>query len=1174
MRNLLPRNYETCMRTIRHNLWGVLLLVMLSSVQVEALAQALASNNSEQAEDTMIRHQNSQHEDHDTRSLEEVLKELESTYLVHFGYEGKIVEGIKIKDIPDEEKNLESILSYLLSPYHLRFEKLSSDSYVIYSEKQKKKNPKLENIKPQTTGESSLDWLPKVNSLKNFVFQRDNVFEKEVTGKVTDLSDDAALPGVNIIVKGTTIGTVTDIDGNYRITVPGNESVLVFSSVGYTTEEVTVGTQSRIDVAMAPDVQALSEVVVVGYGTQERAKVTGAISSVSAEEITALPVPSLDAALQGRAAGVTITNSGAPGVNPQVRIRGIGTVGNTEPLYVIDGVPTRGGLNSINPNDIESIEVLKDAATAAIYGSRGANGVVMVTTKKGKAGEVRVNLDSYYGIQNAWKQLDLLNVDQYLAYGRELQENASQPVPQRFDDLGEFANVETDWQDAMFRTAPIQDHNLSITGGTEKATFNVGGGYFEQEGIMLGTGFKRVSFRANTEFDLGRVTIGNTLTLAHTNRQVEPFIGGRSQIEHIIKGVPYIPIRDASRIGGFRTPDRIDGSDPENPVLNATLVDNRNRDFRILGSAYADVDIVDGLRYRFMLGFNGNYGHNRNFVPIYDAGDFAKNPTADLTENRTTLMSPLISNQLNYSKTFGDHSIDAIAVLERQTAINTNSSAAGENTISSDIPVLGSVSNPVVGGERREYALISYIGRLNYDYAGKYLLSASIRRDGGSRFSPDQKWGTFPSVSAGWRISEEAFLQNVALISDLKLRASWGKTGNDEISDYGYRPTLTGNFYYNFNDNLVPAYTIRALANPNIKWETTVMTNIGLDLGLLEDRVMLSVEYFNNETQDMLLGVPIPPSLGYDVFPTANVGTVSNKGFEITAGYNKGSGDFQWSLNGNISFVKNELVSLGIGNTIFGPAFEGDPTTYTEEGEPIAYFYGWEVEGIFQSEQEIEQANALDGDANTPYQNSSTSPGDIRFRDLDGNGTVDADDRTNIGHYLPDFFYGLNASANWRNFDFTMFIQGVSGNEILNTNTYDLEGMTRLFNAGTAVLDRWTEQNRDTDVPRAVTGDPNRNARLSTRYIEDGSYLRIKNLSIGYSLPSQALNVLGSNFISSVRIYVSSQNLLTLTDYSGYDPEIGVRSDLTGQNASLSNGVDYGQFPQARTFLAGIQIGF
>lgn len=996
--------------------------------------------------------------------------------------------------------------------------------------------------------------------------------ERSISGTVTS-AEEGALPGVNVLVKGTTTGTVTDMDGNYRISVPSGESVLVFSSIGYTSEEITVGNQSTINVDLVPDIQSLSEVVVVGYGTQERAKVTGAISSVSSKEISELPVPSFDAALQGRAAGVTVTNSGSPGVNPQIRIRGIGTVGNNDPLYVIDGLPA-GGLNAINPNDIESIEVLKDASAAAIYGSRAANGVVLVTTKKGSAGKTTVNVDSYYGVQNAWKQLDLLNRNQYLDYGRDLQSNAGEPIPQRFDALGEFAGVDTDWQDAMFRSAPMQEHNLSLSGGTENAKFLVSGGYFQQDGIMLGTGFERFSFRANTDFKVhDRVSIGQTLTIAHTDRQVEPFSGGRSQIEHMIKSVPYIPVYDPNRLGGFRGPDRVDGSDAENPVMNATLRRNNIMDLKLLGSAYVDVNIIEGLKYKFLLGLDMNYGRNRNFTPQFNSGDFHQNPTTDLSDQRSTFVSPLISNQLTYNKSFGQHTFDVTAVAERQTTRFENATASGENPITSDIEVLNGYVNPNVGGTENESALISYLGRINYDFDGKYLLGASIRFDGGSRFGPGNKWGSFPAFSAGWRISEEAFMQDLTFLSDLKLRGSYGESGNWNIGDYRYQATINGNFNYNFNGNLQPASTINALANTDIRWETTKMTNIGFDLGLFEDRFRASFEYFKNVTEDMLLGVPIPPSLGYDVAPVANVGTVENSGIEITAGFGQNSGDFQWSVDGNVSFINNELSSLGIGNTIFGPGFEGDPVSYTEEGQPIAYFYGWEVEGIFQSNEEAQGAprQNLPDDLADYDPTSHTAAGDIRFRDLNDDGVINADDRTNIGHFLPDMTYGLNASANWKGFDLTLFLQGVSGNEILNTNLYDLEGMTRLFNAGTAVLDRWTPQNTDTNVPRAVTSDPNRNSRISTRYIEDGSYMRIKNLTIGYSLPSTVLSSFGNGFISNLRVYVSSQNLLTITNYSGYDPEVGVR---TGLDASLATGVDYGQFPQARTFLAGIQIGF
>ena len=976
----------------------------------------------------------------------------------------------------------------------------------------------------------------------------------EVSGTVSSSDTGETLPGANVLIKGTTTGSVSNMDGRFTIVVPSSSAVLVISSIGYVAQEITVGNRTNIDVVMEPDITSLSEVVVVGYGTQERAKVTGAISSVTAEDLTQLAVPDLASALQGRAPGVNITNSGSPGTGPLVRIRGIGTVGNNDPLYVIDGVPA-GGLNQINNNDIESIEILKDASAAAIYGSRAANGVILVTTKKGKMGLPQVSVNSYVGIQTAWKQLDLLNRDQYLAFGRELLTNNNDAIPQRFSDLGDYANVDTDWQGEMFRSAPIQDHNVAVSGGNEAVRYNVSVGYFNQDGIMLGTDFERVSFRANTDFKISkRISAGQTFTLAYSSRNNEPFTGGRSQLEHIVKMIPYIPVRDASRLGGFRAPDRVDGSDPENPVLNAALRTNRQQDLKILGTGYVDVDIYKGFRYKFLIGVDMNYGTTDTYTPMFDAGDFSVSTFADISQSRSTFFSPLISNQFTYEGTFGKHSVDALAVIEQQTSLSSNLTGSGRNLLTNDVRVLQGVQNQVTNGNKIEYALISYIGRINYDYDQKYLFSASIRRDGGSRFGPGNKIGYFPAFSAGWRISEEPFMQGLGTVSDFKIRASYGETGNDRIGDYAFQGTINSNFFYNFDGSLQGASTITILANAELKWESTTMTNVGLDLGLFNDRLNFTFEWFDNETKGMILGVPIPHSLGYDGAPVANVGTVSNTGIEASLGYRKFTGDFTWSVDANFSTVKNELLSLGTGNTIFGPSFQGDAYTYTEEGQPIAYFYGWIADGLYQKNDESSERPDI-------------VAGDIRFRDLNDDGVIDADDRTNLGHYLPDFTYGLNVSAEWKNFDVTMFIQGVQGNEIFSNIRYHTEGMTRLFNASTVVLDRWTPTNTDTDVPRAVSSDPNRNSRASSRFIEDGSYMRIKNLAIGYTLPSQWLG----KTISNVRVYVSSQNLLTVTNYSGYDPEIGVR---TGINSSLGTGIDYGQFPQPRTFIGGLQVTF
>tara|TARA_R110002020_G_scaffold264813_3_gene479532 strand:+ start:10852 stop:13884 length:3033 start_codon:yes stop_codon:yes gene_type:complete len=999
-----------------------------------------------------------------------------------------------------------------------------------------------------------------------------NAQSRTVTGIIKS-PDGQTMPGVNVLVKGTTVGTASDIDGEFSLSVPSNESVLVFSFIGFVSKEVTVGNSNQLSVTLEEDLSQLTEVVVVGYGTQERAKVTGAISSVGSEEITALPVASLSSALQGRAAGVAVTNTGSPGTNPQVRIRGIGTVGNNDPLYVIDGMPA-GGLNEINPADIESIEILKDASTAAIYGSRGANGVVLVTTKKGKAGKPLVSFDAYYGSQSAWKTLDLLNTDQYIAFGTDLLQNANSPLPERFGNLGEFANNDIDYQDEMFRTAPIQNYNVSVAGGTENVLYNFSVGYFNQEGIMRGTDFERYSVRSNTEFKVNkRIKIGETFTVAYSNRNNEPFSGGRSQLEHIVKSVPYIPIRDASRLGGFRATDRVDGSDPENPVLNATLRRNNDQNFKMLGSAYINVNIIDGLDYKFLLGMDVGIGNNYQYSPSFNAGDFQIATFASISQNRSTYVSPLFSNQLTYSKDLGKHHFDLLGVIEKQTSTSSGLSGNGQNALTNDVRELQGIENQTTSSNRTEYALISYIGRANYDYNQKYLISASIRRDGGSRFGPNNKWGVFPSVSAGWRVSQENFMKGISAISDLKIRGSYGETGNNNIGDYVYQGTINSNMFYNFNGSLESGSTISALANANVQWETTIMKNIGFDLGLWNDQFTFSFEWFENTTEDMLLGVPIPPSLGYDGAPVANVGSVKNNGIEITAGYELRSGDFQLGINGNIGFINNELTSLGSGNTIFGPSFNGDAMTLTEEGQPIAYFYGWIADGIFQTNEEAQTApkQNLPDDLSTYNPAVHTSAGDIRFRDINNDGVIDAGDRTNLGHYLPDFTYGLNANASYKNFDFTMFWQGVSGNEIFSNLRYHTEGMTRLFGASSAVLDRWTPSNTNTDVPRAVNSDPNRNARASSRFIEDGSYLRLKNISLGYSIPKTVLDSWSKGTVSKVRVYFSAQNLLTITDYSGYDPEIGAR---TGINSSLGTGIDYGQFPAARTFLGGIQVSF
>lgn len=1006
----------------------------------------------------------------------------------------------------------------------------------------------------------------------------------DVSGTVLDETG-KGMPGVNILVKGTTNGTTTDANGAYRITVDNGDAVLLFSFIGYLSQEITVGARSVIDITLQPDVETLSEIVVVGYGTQTKTSVTGAISSVSAKEISAQPVVNVGQALQGRVAGVTVTNNGAPGEAPIVRIRGVGTINNANPLFVVDGFPT-SDLNSFNPKDIQSVEVLKDASAAAIYGSRASNGVVIITTKTGsKNQKLSVNFDSYYGVEQPWRKLDLLNTEQYIDYATDLMTNADiyknetdpgnpvvvgSGVPDRIEKGGlnqpinsqtsqTFAQTNTNWQDEMFRTGRIQQHKIELTGGSNTSRMFTSVGYFEQEGIMLGTGYQRGDARINSDHNVSeRVTIGQNFYAAYDERKIEQQSGGRTQLQHMIRSSPYFPIYNPDNFGGYFGAQSIDGSDPENPVRIAEMDKQNQQRLKLLANMYVDVKIFDYLSYRFKAGLDYVDYTQQSHSPAYSTGGYSNRQAALINQNRQHFSSILLTNQLTFNKMFGKHSVNATLVAEQQTNSFSQISGNGENQISNDITQPVGLTSIGFSGNKSESALISYIGRVNYEYAGKYLIGASFRRDGSSRFSPDNRWGNFPAVSVGWRLSEELFLANNDVVSDLKLRASYGVTGNNASGDYAWQSTISGNQIYWFGGVPATGYTIRSMANQALLWESTKMTNIGLDLGLLNNQFTMSVEYFNNTTEKMIIQRPIPLSFGYDGNPFANVGSVENKGMEFELGYEKAQGELTFSASGNISFIKNEVISLGDeGTTIAQGDWYGDNLTLTKVGEPIGFFYGYETDGIIQQGE------------TAPLQPNSR-PGDIRFKDRNGDGVLNADDKTKIGHFLPDFSYGANFSANYKGFDATLFLQGVSGNEIYSIVKYDLEGMTRLFNSGTAVLDRWTPENTDTDVPRAISGDPNNNARASDRFVENGSYFRVKNLTLGYSFGSIASKT--KNSINRLRIYTTMQNLLTITKYEdGFDPEVGNRN--AGANG-LTSGIDYGQFPQARSIVLGLQVGF
>ena len=1010
--------------------------------------------------------------------------------------------------------------------------------------------------------------------------------QKKISGRVTD-NNGNPIQKASVVLKGTQTGTVTDADGNYSLTVPANAKVLQFSSLNMAPLEVILGTQTTISPSLKSIETILGDVVVVGYGTQKRTSVTGAVSTVNSKTISELPVASVQQALQGRVPGLSVTNNGSPGTEPLVAIRGISSISYaSNPLYVIDGFPT-GDLATFDTRDIESVDVLKDASAAAIYGSRATNGVIMITTKKGKRdGKLHVSLDSYYGTQDVTKRLSLLNpsqFDQYaIAYrgskvGRRVDPWVNTPIYQGASTT--YGNNVTDWQDAYFKTGAMTQTNIGLSGGNDVSRFYTSAGYFDQTGTTPTVGYKRYNFRINSEHKISKVfTFGESLYAAFGNQAYDNNeTGTRSNLVNVIKMMPYMPVYDPTTSDGFRGVNSVlDGGDPTNPIEDAKIKNPGNRrTAKILGTAYLEVNFTNWLKFRSTFGIDYANALDYSFYPIFnDSGTVAGSSAilAHITNNRAISTVQLYTQQLTFDKTFGDHHVNAIAVYEYQGQKIRNENANGYQT-SNQLQTLNNASNTFVQTLIAENSIISYIGRINYDFKGKYLLSGAIRRDGLSVWAPGKKWQTFPSGSIGWRIDQEEFMKNMPKISELKLRAGYGITGlnGTNLGNYPWLVSVNANSaYYPFGNtiNSGPASSIQALGNTELNWEKTKQLNIGLDLGLLHNAFTLSAEYYQRKTDNLILAVPLPPSVGYlTTTVNQNIAAMRNNGFELQLGYNDRHGDFKWNASGNISIITNKVLSLapGVANIEAGSDVdltEGYNVTNTAPGHSIQSYYGWVVEGIFQTQDEVNKHAT---------QTAGTAPGDLKFKDLNGDGVIDNNDRTFLGSFIPKFTYSLNVGANYKNFGLSVFFQGVQGNKIYNALRTTTEGMVRFFNAGTKVLDAWTPTNTNTDVPRAISSDPNQNARPSNRFLEDGSYLRLKNVMLSYTIPDKSLQSITKGIVSNFRIYVSAQNILTFTKYTGYDPEVGNR---TPGSSSLTNGIDYAVYPQPKAYQVGITANF
>ncbi|WP_324672306.1 TonB-dependent receptor [Hymenobacter sp. GOD-10R] len=996
-----------------------------------------------------------------------------------------------------------------------------------------------------------------------------------VSGRVVD-EKGAGLPGVNVVVKGTTNGAQTDADGRFTLTAPNN-ATLVVSFVGYSAQEVAVGGRTSINISLAPDTKTLNDVVVVGYLTQNREQVTGSVATVSGTDVRRAPVATLGEGIQGRLPGVQVTNSGVPGQAPVINIRGIGTLGSASgPLYIVDGLWTTN-LRDFNPQDVENVQVLKDAASLAPYGSSGANGVIIITTRRGKAGTPAVSFNAYAGVQNITKTYDLMNAQNWATINNQAHENAGLPRLPYANALPLGANgqiIDTDWQKEFIKQGSVQDYNLNFSGGSKgensSTNFLIGAGYFKQNGTVVGPKFERYSMRINSGFTRGKLRVGESLLLTRTN---QTRLNG-TPFNDILRMLPVIPVKDPTKSGGYGYGDTNASTFGTNPIALQDLFNNTGTSNRLQGSVFGEFDITSFLRYRLNLGTEFHAYHDREKRKY---GQWRQNDPlnpSSYAENQGNELFGLAENTLTFDKSFGDHNLTAVAGYSRQR--QHNEFTRGLNNDYGTGPsyywaLSGGSTAPQVTGNEYTWTKESYFGQMTYDYNQRYLLTGAIRRDGSSRFA--DRWGTFWAASAGWQISKEDFFQEATdVVNNLKLRASYGSNGNDFIGgeyggSYRYLNTINSNVNYPFGSSqaILNGQIQTQLASPNITWEERRTTNLGFDAGFLEDRFTLSADYYISQTRNALVNPPISTFYGNaGDNPYQPIGRLENRGFEFALGYNQNKGPFTYSVTGNLTTLKNKVTRL-IDNTTGQPLnFVGGAgdAARTEQGYEISSFYLYQFDGIFQQ-----------GDNIASSAQPQASPGDVRYKDVNNDGIINPQDRVHVGRVFPKIQYGLNLNAAYGNFDIVAFFQGVQGNNVLNVGKWWLDRTDDNSNYRSN-FNPWTPQNPSTTTPRAIIAGGAGNASYSagsnsflnsTRWLESGSYLRLKNVQIGYTIPKAVIERVKG--IGSLRIYVTGQNVFTITKYDGYDPE-------TVGSGPLARGIDDGSYPNIRTFTAGLQLGF
>ncbi|MEN7547984.1 TonB-dependent receptor [Rapidithrix thailandica] len=998
------------------------------------------------------------------------------------------------------------------------------------------------------------------------------VQEVIIKGIVTDETG-GGLPGVSVVVTGTTTGTVTDIEGNYQLKIPSDAASLSFSYIGYKTIEQPVNGRSEINVQMELDVQSLEEVVVVGYGTQKKGDVTGAMSAVKVADVQKVPGGNVANMMQGQVAGVNISpGTGAPGSAPVVRIRGMGTIGSNDPLYIIDGIP--GDITYINPADIESINVLKDASAATIYGSRASNGVILVTTKRGKKGAPVVTLDAFAGVQTLSngeievmnsKELAQVTYDRYINAGVD-----SKDIPSWTQNPENYAD--TDWQDLMFRNGVEQKYDLGIAGGSDQLTYSFSGGYYNTKGLIINTDYERYNARLNLNYKFlkDRLQVGQILAYSRVNKNNigEPTGGGDAGFSPLLDILEENPLKEAydpNSPNGFATPNP-DLNSYGNVLGERMLEKDQNQLDYVQVNMFADLKLFKGLNYRYQMGFNIENGHDFYHLAAYDFGAQAQNENPLLSENRYRQDERVFTHTLTYEHDWDNHYFKVLGGYSTEKVTYRSTGGSNRKLASEKLESLSSgIGDQAATGINTSNALQSFFGRVNYSFKDKYFVQGSVRRDGSSRFNSDNQYGVFYSMSLGWQVTEESFF-NVPFISDLKPRFSYGTLGNQAIGDFKYLNVITigeNVVNYPFGMDASQKVAIGAigteLPTPDIQWEETATANYGLDLGLWDDQLTFTMEYFKAKTTKMLVTVPVPATSGITVWPYTNGGSMENQGWEFAATFAKREGEFNFDITANLAATKNKITKLGFADESITEGFidfQNHPTTLSEVGGEIGRFYLYKVDGIFQSEEEINAHTNAGGELLQP----NAVPGDFRFVDVNGDGNLNDEDKDFFDSGLPRLDYGLNFNATYRNFDLSIFIQGTAGNKMYNGVKYWLyrQGVSK------DLLNAWTPDRPNTDVPRNTLADNNSNFRPSNYFLEDASYLRLRNIQLGYTLPSALTDKIK---VAHARVYVGGLNLLTFTKYEGFDPGLSNFGNFT-------RGVDRGLYPLNKSIVAGMNLRF